>query len=111
MGERRELKMSGAGCEAAFTYSTEDTQHHVWTSTDKFNFKDLDASTVEVLGSSAVFYVETTNNANAISLTVNSTPAFGSDDMLFELPEAYTKRFAKAFKHAVVLCGGKPSTF
>jgi len=28
----------------------------------------------------------------------------------FSTPE-YAQRFAKAFKHAVTLCGGKPSTF
>lgn len=33
-----------------------------------------------------------------------------SDTPVFHTP-AYTKRFIKAFRHAVELCGGKPSTF
>jgi hypothetical protein len=33
-----------------------------------------------------------------------------SDSLVFHSPE-YTERFIKAFRHAVELCGGKPSTF
>jgi hypothetical protein len=36
---------------------------------------------------------------------------FTSDSLTFELPYPYADRFTKALKHAIVLCGGKPSSF
>jgi hypothetical protein len=61
----------------------------------------LDQMCKEFPGNSA--YCDTTNVKD---------PPFNltSDTLVFHSPD-YTQRFIKAFRHAVELCGGKPSTF
>ena len=77
-----------------------------------FSLSALDPNSVRAYSDSDAFpYVkfETTNNKAAISF-VTSPPTLDSWNINFDEPEN-AKRFAKAFRRAVKLCGGKPSIF
>jgi Trypsin-like peptidase domain len=57
----------------------------------------------------------TTNDINAITRRIGSDGVDNVNVMVnvveFDLTEEYAPRFKKALQHAVILCGGKPSTF
>ena len=80
-----------------------------------FNLRDVDPKTVHVtndpLGDAvAEVGFSTRNNIRAVSYKGNITVE--SDNSGFDMDDvAYARRFAEAFRHAVDLCGGKPSDF
>lgn len=57
----------------------------------------------------ALLYFSTTNEASAIRI-ISMGITMSQQDLMLDDPD-YARRFAKAFKHAVELCGGKPSKF
>jgi hypothetical protein len=97
--------------------------------TESFSLADIDPATIthdsgdgDLNGKIVVF--STTNDKKTIHCSaVNKNPGkeFGKDagclpaydnsEQLRFSTTQYTLRFAKALKHAVQLCGGKPSTF
>jgi S1-C subfamily serine protease len=81
-------------------------------STSLVNLHDLDPTTVEEYRTAEKFYnimIHTTNDEHRI--TFDGKPSNDSRLEFSVEDEDYAIRFAKAFKHAVILCGGKPSTF
>jgi hypothetical protein len=118
--EKRILTVpSASSCEVTFEYKIMSGNKTTFKATDKLNLKDINPSTIRTVragkdsfGSTSLFFAETTNYADAITLQIGGDDySVQSSDLLFELPTAYAYRFEKAFKHAVALCGGKPSTF
>lgn len=139
--EKRELKMPEAKtCAVGFAYQTGPLEKNSYGIIDRptfqvlerFNLKDIDPTTVEsgkpvhtnagdkpadIVGPYVVFSATMRDNAKLISNFMTLHPAsgaqesFASDSLTFELPYPYSARFTKAFKHAVALCGGKPSSF
>jgi hypothetical protein len=101
--------------------------HYVAEYTDEFNLADFDPNTVDsntgdadLAGRIVVF--STTNDKKLIhcsSVTLNGgqrkptacIPAVDDTEQLRFSSKEYTERFAKALRHAIKLCGGKPSTF
>ena len=134
--EKRELTLPDAkSCEISFQYQTGPLENYsygvikkpTFKLLEKFNFKDIDPTTIEsgkatgdgpadILGPYVIFAATTKDNAKLISnirttYAGQTTQEFTSDSLIFELPYPYADRFTKAFKHAVALCGGKASSF
>ncbi len=80
----------------------------------RFNLGDIDPSAISFRGTR--FTAKTTNDAQKIELKDELAishvvvPA-ETNSIYFNLASEYGPRFVKAFKHAVELCGGKPSKF
>ena len=139
--EKRETTMPDAkSCAVSFAYQTGPLEKNsygiinkpTFQVLEKFNLKDIDPTTIEsakpihtnagdkpadMMGPYVVFSATTRDNAKLISdfTTLHPAPgtqeSFTSDSLTFELPYPYSARFTKAFKHAVILCGGKASSF
>jgi hypothetical protein len=139
--EKRELKMPDAkSCAVSFAYQTGPLEKNSYGIIDKptlqqlekFNLKDIDPTTIEAgkpihtkdgdkpadaMGPYVSFSAITRDNAKLISAFMTLHPALGAQEsytteaLIFELPYPYATRFTRAFKHAVLLCGGKPSSF
>jgi len=82
-----------------------------------FNLGDLDPNGVEANASRLVpsegsVLIQTTDNRSLIEETFPDIgpSKFDFQAFWFESP-AYAQRFARAMRHAITLCGGKPSTF
>ena len=77
-----------------------------------FNLGDIDPSAISFHRNS--FEAKTTNDERKIEWKFELAhvlyPA-KTNSVFFNLASAYGPRFATAFKHAVELCGGKPSKF
>jgi hypothetical protein len=133
--EKREMTLPDAkSCEVSFQYQTGLLANYsygiitkpTFKLTEKFNFKDIDPSTIEsgkptkdgkpadIIGPYVIFVATTRDNAKLIFNVRDLLPTpqtFSSDSLTFSLPYPYADRFTKAFKHAVALCGGKASSF
>lgn len=134
--EKREWKLPEAEtCEVSFIYQTgplEKSSYGViakptFKLVEKFNLKDIDPTTIEVgqptadgkpadmVGPFVIFLATTRNNAELISATTGVDPDslfhYSTESLSFALPYPYSGRFTKAFRHAVALCGGRPSAF
>ena len=133
--EKREVTLPDAkSCEVSFQYQTGLVANYsygiitkpTFKLTERFNFKDIDPTTIEsgkpttdgkpadIMGPYVIFVATTRDNAKLISNFRDILPLpqrFTSDSLIFELPYPYADRFTKAFKHAVALCGGKASSF
>jgi hypothetical protein len=130
-------KFSYEGCKVTVVKLVEDIDPALFGNskpslteyTENFSLADIDPATIthdsgdgDLNGKIVVF--STTNDKKTIHCSaVNKNPGekFGKDagclppydnseQLRFSTPQ-YTARFAKALKHAVQLCGGKPSTF
>lgn len=129
--EKRELTMVTAEtCEVTFQYQTGPLEKNsfgvIATPTfqlvQKFNFRDIDPTIItagkaskdgkpaDTLGPYVIFTATARNNIKAIQNRSSGTD-YTSDSLTFQLPYPYANRFTKAFKNAVVLCGGKASSF
>lgn len=133
--EKREVTLQDTkSCEVSFQYQTgllANFSYGIITKptfklVEKFNFRDIDPTTVQsgkptkggkpadTIGPYVIFFATTRDNAKLISNVRDLLPTpqiFTSDSLTFELPYPYADRFTKAFKHAVALCGGKASSF
>lgn len=84
---------------------------------ETFNLHDIDPQSIKVLdnpplggGDRSQVKFSARNNAQALTYTGNIIDK--SDNSEFTVDDfAYADRFAKAFRHAVEVCGGKPSDF
>lgn len=101
------------GCKITHTVkSTRRSDHGL---VEAFNLADIDPQSIRVvsnppLGGTAQVEFSARNDAEALIYTGNiigkgTRSEFAMDDV------AYAGRFAEAFRHAVELCGGKPSDF
>lgn len=91
------------------------TPHHssdqTVESNDRFNLRDFDPNTIslqKIPGGNYLFTARTTNDELKIEDRAHEQK---TNSVTFELDPDYGPRFTKAFKHAVELCGGKPSKF
>lgn len=87
-------------------------------STTKFSLSDLDPKSVRVdigpYSGCASVSLETTNATNSICLSgyCPHLPIGGYNSWLINFDDKVNaERFAKAMRHAIVLCGGKASAF
>jgi hypothetical protein len=111
------------GCSATVTWSVTLNYENIGTHTYRFSLKDLDPKSVTWTKDrpfeNAVI-TDTTNSAKKVNVTF--TPPTGKTwDKSLDEPQTWVelvfdnrddaKRFVKAFKHAIQLCGGKPSSF
>jgi hypothetical protein len=108
--------LSFKGCQVTHTIkSTLQTDHGLW---ETFNLRDIDPHSIQlgsfpdILDYQVVAEVEFSarNDAEALVYSGNIISkgvrsGFAMDDA------AYAGQFAEAFRHAVELCGGRPSTF
>lgn len=119
-----------SSCEVSFEYRTGDPgvagflKRVDYEAIYKFNLKDIDPSSIklvnagsDIIGPKSIVMVGTKDDANLITLefprkvrAADIVP-IPSNSLLFEFGSPYAKRFVRAFRHAVVLCGGKPSSF
>ena len=82
---------------------------------ETFNLRDIDTRSIQLAGKpqlSGVTEVQfaTRNDAQVLDYTGNLTAKGIRSEFMMD-DAAYATRFAKAFKHAVDLCGGRPSKF
>lgn len=112
------------GCSATVTWSVTLNYKDYGTHTYRFSLKDLDPKSV-AYGKDRPFEVgvsaDTTNSAKKVNASFAAPADTGSGKYHDESPQTFVelvfnsqdngKRFAAAFKHAIQLCGGKPSLF
>jgi hypothetical protein len=101
------------GCQiTTTTISNREGDHGLH---ETFNLRDIDPQSIRVLnnpplGDVAEVKFSTRNNVEALVYTGNTIGK--SDNSEFTMDDlAYAGRFTEAFRHAVELCGGKPSAF
>jgi hypothetical protein len=113
------------GCSASITdnldsWDTAGADHTVFHEihTTKFSLKDLDPSTMNVTdGFPAVanahgVFISTFNEKNVVNFFDKETALANVNKVEIDFAaRTDAERFAKAFRHAVILCGGKPSAF
>jgi hypothetical protein len=124
VGKRVWLLPDVNGCQVTFVYATsidfEEETHFRY----QVNLGDLDPTSIEASDPShrdfepvSLVMVYTTDKVPTIRLNNEdriwnpAIPTLPSTDMGWELPAPYAARFAKAFKQAIALCGGKTSSF
>jgi len=97
------------GCEAEYLAGRGDWASHV-------NLSEVDPNSVriEMIGR-APWVVFKGRNSQHVTTYIDPTgklPTYDSETGGFSLDsKEYAESFLKALKHAVMLCGGKPSTF
>jgi len=82
---------------------------------ETFNLRDIDTRSIQLaskpqLGGVAEVQFATRNDSQVLDYTGNLTAKGIRSEFMMD-DAAYATRFAKAFKHAVDLCGGRPSKF
>jgi len=111
------------GCSATIMWTITLNYKDAGTYTYRFSLKDLDPKSVawvkDMPFENAVD-AETVNSAKKVNV-VFTPPAGATGDKFSNEPQTgvalvfdngdHAKRFVKAFKHAIQLCGGKPSAF
>ncbi len=122
--QRRDVStFESQGCAATITWSVTLNFKVVGTHTYRFSLKDLDPKSVawvkDMPFENAVT-AATANNAKKVNVTF-TPPAGATWDQSLNEPQTFValvfdngdhaQRFVKAFKHAIRLCGGKPSQF
>jgi hypothetical protein len=111
------IDFESSGCSVEVTEYREQAGAGFWIK-NRFSLADIDRMSVTIDHDSTFkdfvgVYIYTTNDRDKILHTSNSLPADGLmvNEYYFFTPSEYAPRFAKALKHAVQLCGGKPSAF
>ena len=107
------------GCSATVKWLVTLNYKDIGAHTYQFSLKDLDPKSVAVVKDKPfqnAVLVETTNSEKKVteSFIMPGSKTEESKHTWVELvfdSEDSAKRFAKALKHAVQLCGGKPSAF
>ncbi len=111
------------GCSATVKWSVTLSYKDVGTHTYRFSLKDLDPKSVvwvkDMPFENAVI-ADTANSMKKVNV-VFTPPASVTWDKSLDEPQTFValvfdngdhaKRFVKAFKHAIQLCGAKPSPF
>lgn len=125
--ERENLLWDVNGCQVTFEYVTYSDWPRIVSShsRQRVSLGDLDPTSLnvtdgieneDIVGHVSDVTVHTTDKVPRVHLTLNDWSWEGSrtlptTDLLWQLPAPYAARFAKALKHAITLCGGKPSSF
>jgi hypothetical protein len=109
----------GSGCSATITWLENGGPYYTFS----FSFQDLDpnsAKTVQTIVSPPALRnmwratAVTTNNLKRVAVYNYESKQRVQDSVIEGIPFGSGEdadRFAKALRHATVLCGGKPSTF
>jgi hypothetical protein len=120
---RDESTFNSQGCAATITWSVSFDFRDFATRTYQVSLKDLDPNSVTLVKDrpfEIAVHADTTNSVKAITETLSQSKTGESVpkaidkqtwvELVFDSKDD-ANRFAKAFKHAIQLCGGKPSTF
>jgi hypothetical protein len=123
-GQRNDVTtFDGQGCSATVKWSVTLNYKDVGTHTYRFSLKDLDPKSVVWVKDMPFENAVIADTANSVkNVNVVFTPPEGVTwDKSLDEPQTFValvfdngdhaKRFVKAFKHAIQLCGGKPSPF
>jgi len=109
----------GSGCSGAITWLDEGSSYYTFS----FSFGDLDPNTAKsvhtVVSPPALQNMwrataVTTNNLKKVAVYNHQTKQSELDSVIEGIPfrsDEDADRFAKALRHAILLCGGKPSPF
>jgi hypothetical protein len=108
------------GCRATITWSAALNYKDLGTHTYHFSLKDLDPNSVASVKDNPFEHavvVETTNREKKVTESLTLPPGKTEErnkhtwvELVFDNGDN-SRRFAEAFKHAIQLCGGKPSLF
>jgi|ERR1039458_195164 hypothetical protein len=119
--EVRQNRMSFTSCDVTFVYQTvkDKDSKTTYRNSNAFNLKSIDPTSIsvtsgghDILAKTSIVTFNTTDNAKLINLRLPSDPdGTSTDSLLIDFPSDYANRFVKAFRRAVILCGGKQSTF
>jgi hypothetical protein len=122
------VNCGGVGTEISFRETFNYRGCHISTVTinsrkddrglqEAFSLSDIDPRSIRVVGQSVLtggqgvqVKFAARNALEALSYSGNIIGKSNNSEFSVDDP-AYAARFAKAFRHAVELCGGKPSTF
>lgn len=113
------------GCEVTFIHYTRNDEKVTDHTRVQVNLGALDPSSINLAdgienaainGPVSDVIVHTTDKVPAVRQTLNDWSWQGSNtltttDLMWQLPAPYATRFEKALRHAITLCGGKPSSF
>jgi hypothetical protein len=120
---RDETTFDSQGCDATIRWSITFDYQDFGTYTFRVSLKNLDPNSVTVVKDKPFeigVHAETTNSAKLVTETFSSpkgdesilrTPSTRTWVELVFADQDYANRFAKALRHAIHLCGGKPSAF
>jgi hypothetical protein len=117
--EVRQNRMSFASCDVTFVYQVVKESKTTYRNSNTFNLKGIDPTSItetpgghDILAKTSIVTFNTTDNSKLITLRLPSDPdGTPTDSLLIDFPSDYATRFVKAFKRAVILCGGKQSNF
>jgi hypothetical protein len=121
-GEDRSTQLTKfSGCQVTIVYTTTKDWKETYHQEVTFDLSDIDSDTglfgdyknvsdgFEGLG---LFTAITRNDEEKIHFKVPTTNLeFDDSGLIFTFHSEYGHKFSKAFRHAVNLCGGKPSLF
>ena len=120
-----ETTFDSQGCDATVRWSISLDYKDLGTYTHRVSLKNLDPNSVSVIKDrpfDIAVMVETTNSERLVAeeffppkdKQTTSVPREPKTQTFVELvfpDQDYANRFAKALRHAIHLCGGKPSAF
>jgi hypothetical protein len=121
-GEDRSTQLTKfSGCQVTIVYTTTKDWKETYHQEITFNLSDIDSDTglfedyknvsdgFEGIG---IFTAITRNDEERVHYKISTTgQEFDGSSVIFDFRSAYGHKFSKAFRHAVNLCGGKPSLF
>jgi hypothetical protein len=123
-GERRSIRLgSFSGCRVTFIYTTHKVgaDKETFHLEQSFSLSDIDSEWVSFFASKlkddagsgyGQFTALTRNDAQVVAArSVLQNFDYTDSFVMFEFSTEYGPRFLKAFRHAVSICGGKPSIF
>lgn len=117
--EVRQNRLSFTSCDVTFVYQVVKESKTTYRNSSTFNLKGIDPTSIaetpgghDILAKTSIVTFNTTDNSKLITLRLPSDPdGTPTDSLLIDFPAGYATRFVKAFKRAVILCGGKRSNF
>jgi hypothetical protein len=117
--EVRQNRMSFTSCDVTFVYQVVKESKTTYRNSNTFNLKGIDPASIaattgghDILAKTSIVTFNTTDNAKIINLRLPSdSDGTPTDSLLIDFPSDYATRFVKAFRRAVILCGGKQSNF
>jgi hypothetical protein len=113
-GDSTELKFSGCSVKQILYQDGKPLNGSLDASTAIYSLADLDPRSVKLYPSSASVGFETTNSEDKIRISGEKSCKYAvcvSEWVINFDEEANAVRFAKAMRHAITLCGGRPSPF
>lgn len=104
-----------SGCQVHFTYTTSnlDTGKETYRIEEWFNLGDIDSAWIQLVNfgpDQKILTAPMRNDEEKLKARANGME-YTDKAVVFQMSADYADRFAKAFRYAVKLCGGKPSIF